>query len=222
MKAAKVCFPIYFFVVILDQFFIWIQKDNLRWLTKPLLMPLLIIVVSFRIKRKKVLPAAFVATALLFSWCGDVFLQASGFFIPGLLDFLLAHFSYIFYFLQVGKGKKGLLQMRPMLALPVVLYIFLLMSFLLPHLGALRVPVFVYSLTIGTMLLLAVNTRRQIFPAISAGFIAGALLFVLSDSVLALNLFISKQWQLGSAVMATYAAAQYLLVKGALRNEECS
>jgi uncharacterized membrane protein YhhN len=39
---------------------------------------------------------------------------------------------------------------------------------------------------------------------------------VLSDSVLAINLFVLKNAKLGLIVMGTYAAAQYLIVRGAL------
>ena len=65
---------------------------------------------------------------------------------------------------------------------------------------------------------MAMHTMGKLNPATSAYFITGAVLFVLSDSILAINLFILKQEMVGLAVMATYAAAQYFLVKGALEN----
>ena len=69
------------------------------------------------------------------------------------------------------------------------------------------------------MLLIAMNTWQQINNRASNFFITGALLFVLSDSLLAVNLFVMQQWVLSLGVMATYATAQYLIVKGALINE---
>ncbi len=172
MKAAKTCFGVYFLFVLLDQFFIWTQMEELRWLAKPLLMPLLLLAIFSYNKPPTVRPVVFILAALFFSWCGDMLLQAKGFFIPGLSAFLLAHVSYVFYFLQVGKEKKGLLHVQPLVAIPVLLYILLLLAFLIPHLGELTAPVIFYSLAIGTMLLLAVNTRRQISPAVSAYFMA--------------------------------------------------
>ena len=69
------------------------------------------------------------------------------------------------------------------------------------------------------MLLMAINTRQQINNKASTFLIIGALLFVLSDSLLAINLFVENHWVMSLSVMATYAAAQYLIVKGALANE---
>lgn len=193
------------------------QKDEWRWLTKPFLMPVLLLVVCISVQRPAARPVVLILTALFFSGCGDVLLQANGFFLPGLFTFLLAHIFYIIYFFQIGRARKAFLQVHPSLPIAVLLYLLLLLAFLLPHLGPMTVPVIFYSLTIGTMLLMALQTRRQIAPVISRYFLAGALLFVLSDSVLAVNLFVLKQWQLGSVVMATYAVAQYLIVTGALR-----
>ena len=159
-----------------------------------------------------------ILAALFLSWCGDVLLQAN-LFIPGLVSFLLAHICYIMYFIKTGKNKKGFLQTKPLIILPVMLYIVLLLVLLFPYLQQLKIPVILYSITIGVMLLMALNSRHQINYKASAYFITGALLFVLSDSLLAVNLFVMQQWVLSLGVMATYATAQYLIVKGALVNE---
>src|SRR6476620_10128634 len=113
------------------------QKDEWRWLTKPFLMPVLLLVVCISVRRPAARPVVLILTALFFSGCGDVLLQANGFFLRGLFTFLLA--------------------------------------FLLPHLGPMTVPVIFYSLTSGTMLLMALQTRLQIAPVISRYFLAGAL-----------------------------------------------
>ena len=216
---AKFLFPLYAFIALADLLFIVMRRDDLRWFSKPLLMPVLMIVFYLLVAGEKRLSVYLILVALFLSWCGDVLLQAQDLFIPGLLSFLLAHLAYILYFRQAGKAQKGLLQMRPLLALPVLLYIALLVWLLFPYLGQLKVPVIIYSLAIGTMLLMALNTRQQLCQAASACFVAGALLFVVSDSLLAIHLFAVKNWVFGPFVMATYAAAQYLLVKGALAQE---
>lgn len=204
-------------VLMLDLFFILLQREDLRWFSKPLLMPTLILAFYLFSALRKGRRFYFVLAALFLSWCGDVLLQADGLFIPGLLSFLLAHLFYILYFKTAGQQAKGWLQQQPMLLLPVLVYIGLLLFFLFPHLAELKVPVVIYSLTIATMLLMALNTRFRLATNTSKFFIAGALLFVLSDSLLAVNLFVLKRWEPGLGVMATYAAAQYLLVRGALQ-----
>ena len=69
------------------------------------------------------------------------------------------------------------------------------------------------------MLLMALNSRHQINNKASAYFITGALLFVFSDSLLAVNQFVMQHLAFSLGVMATYATAQYLIVNGAWVNE---
>jgi uncharacterized membrane protein YhhN len=206
---------LYTFFVFLDLFFLIWQKDNLRWFSKPLLMPVLIAAFFASQAQKKGKAFSLVLLALFLSWCGDVLLQAKDLFIPGLLSFLLAHVAYIIYF-RSGSAGHGLLQKRPVLFLPVLLYIGLLLVLLFPHLGGLKIPVILYSATIGAMLLMALNTKHRLPASAASLFISGALLFVISDSLLAVNLFVVKHWIVGPFVMASYAAAQYLIVSGAM------
>ena len=215
-QAARSAFILYPWVVSLDLLFIFLRQDSLRWISKPLLIPLLLLAYFCGASQKRGHLFYVICSALFFSWCGDLLLQAQNLFIPGLLSFLLAHVFYIIFFYRVGRYKKGLVQQRPLLVLPVILYIGLLLWVLFPYLGQLKIPVVLYSVTIGTMLLMAVNTRGKVNEKTSALFIAGATLFVLSDSILAIQLFMFKNLALSLCVMATYAAAQYLMVNAAL------
>jgi uncharacterized membrane protein YhhN len=57
----------------------------------------------------------------------------------------------------------------------------------------------------------------------SAGFwfaLAGAVLFMISDSLLAINKFMNPLPQASLFIMLTYIAAQYLIVEGILRHVE--
>lgn len=217
-QTSKLVAGIYVVVVVLDLFFIYLREDGLRWISKPLLMPLLMLVFYFASKKKTGALFYLILAALFLSWCGDVLLQAKDQFIPGLLSFLLAHVCYIMYFKKAGKHQRGLLHKKPELVLPLLLYIIFLLVFLFPYLQQLKIPVVVYSVTIGVMLLVAIHTSQQLPKRAACFFIAGALLFVVSDSLLAVNLFVVQHWVLGLSVMATYGAAQYLIIKGALEN----
>lgn len=218
-QQSKVIFGIYAVVVALELLFIYFDQSQLRWFTKPLLMPLLMIGFSIASVKQNGILFYLILAALFLSWGGDVLLQMEGMFIPGLVSFLLAHVCYIIYFTKTGKGKQGLVQLKPIVVLPVLLYILLFLWLLFPYLDALKIPVTVYGITIGTMLLLALNTRHKLQDKTALLFIAGALLFVISDSVLAVNLFAYKHMLLSLLVMITYAAAQYFIVKGAISNQ---
>lgn len=219
-QQAKLLFIIYAVVTFLELLFIYTNQSTLRWFTKPLLMPLLMIGFYISCTQRTTKNFFLIIAALLFSWGGDVLLQMEGLFIPGLVSFLLAHIFYIIYFTKTGKAKKGLVQQKPVIALAVLLYIILFLWLLFPYLNSLKIPVTVYGITIGSMLLLALNTKHQLNNKTATLFITGAILFVLSDSVLAVNLFAYKHLLLSLVVMATYSAAQFLIVKGAISNQD--
>ncbi len=219
-KQAGIIFGIYALVVLADLFFIYFNQPQLRWFTKPLLMPLLMLGFYVSTSQRNTRSFLLIIAALFLSWGGDVLLQMEGMFIPGLVSFLLAHIFYIIYFVKTGKETKGLMQQKPVIALAVLIYILIFLWLLFPYLDALKIPVTVYGITIGSMLLLALNTKHKLQDKTASLFIFGAVLFVISDSVLAVNLFAYKHLVLGLVVMITYAAAQYLIVKGAIANQQ--
>lgn len=210
---------LYWFIAVCDLLLIYFNKPELRWFTKPLLMPLLAVAFYVGSTKKNGQLFYFILTALLLSWAGDLLLQMHGMFIPGLVSFLLAHIFYIFYFYKTNSGKKGLLQFQPLIGLPVLVYIVIFLYLLYPFLDTLKIPVTIYGITIGSMLLMAINTKRKASADASALFFNGALQFVISDSILAVNMFAVTHVVLSLCVMITYASAQYLIVKGALLNE---
>jgi uncharacterized membrane protein YhhN len=214
MLPQRTIFILYFFVLASDLGLLWLQSNELRWFTKPLLLLLLMLVVWRN--RKQIRLFTILLAALLFSWAGDVFLLMKQMFIPGLASFLAAHVCYIFYFLKIQPAKKGLLQFQPLIGIPVVVYILLFLVMLYPFLDTLKIPVTVYGITIGLMLLMSINMKRKLNDDASSLFFNGALQFVISDSLLAVNLFAYPSTVISLCVMLTYASAQYLLVRGAM------
>lgn len=218
-RPTRLLFVLFWIIALADLLLTWFNKTELRWLSKPLLMPLLAIAFYLGSTKKSGRLFYFILLALFLSWGGDVLLQMKGLFIPGLVSFLLAHVFYILYFMKTNATKKGLLQFQPLIGLPVLVYIILFLYLLYPFLDALKIPVTVYGITIGTMLLMAINSKRKLSDDASTLFFNGALQFVLSDSLLAVNIFAYPNQLLSLCVMITYCSAQYLIVKGALVNE---
>lgn len=204
---------LYWLVVAAELLLIYLQLGEWRWFTKPLLMPLLLAAVFFHKESTDRFFRWIIAAALLFSWMGDVLLQAKNLFIPGLISFLTAHIFYIVYFLKAGKGEKGLLQFQPLIGIPVVLYLSIFLMLLYPFLDSMKIPVTVYGITICSMLLCSINLRRKMSDNAAILFFHGALQFVISDSLLAVNLFAFPHWVLSLCVMLSYCSAQYLLVR---------
>lgn len=192
---------------------------QLHYITKPLLVPLLLLLVLFvnsPVPQKKLL-----VTGLIFSWLGDMFLlfedQQPFFFIVGLICFLTTHICYIIYFLKFTSPKISVLKKQPLLFVAVVGYGITLVSFLYSHLGALKIPVIVYAIVICTMLLCSLHVFYNVNPPANILYIAGAVFFVASDSLLAINKFYQPFAYAGVWIMLTYCAAQYFIVRGYIK-----
>ncbi|WP_418117989.1 lysoplasmalogenase family protein [Variovorax sp. 350MFTsu5.1] len=152
---------------------------------------------------------------LVASLAGDVLLMGpGGMFVPGLVCFLLAHLAYIALF-RIGVG----LFPRPG-ALAATLLVGAGMYAFLWHGGlpvALRIPVGAYVVVIACMAAQAIGRAavlRRADP--SAAWVAvGACFFMLSDSLLAINKFMAPLPLAQLWVLATYYAAQVLIVRHA-------
>lgn len=190
--------------------------------TKPFIVPLIAFYYWLEAPfRSKVLLAG-----LFFGWLGDVLLMfandGQGWFIGGLVAFLVGHVAYILSYRQLmwASADTGLLPVQKIrFSLPIVLVATGLITILYPAVGDLRVPVIVYALVIMLMTMFALfrygRTTSYSFWAI----FGGACLFLISDSVLALNKFLSPIHLGGFYVMATYIAAQALIVVGAIKHK---
>ncbi len=164
--------------------------------------------------------------ALLFCWGGDVLLmfqeQHQLYFIAGLLAFLTGHVLYILAYrkLQSADTKTGLMTTQKLrFSFPIILAATGLIAILFPTLGPLKLPVMVYALVLMLMVMTALfrygRTTSQSFWMI----FSGAVLFMISDSALALNKFYSPFAYSGPMIMLTYISAQYLIVQGALNHK---
>jgi uncharacterized membrane protein YhhN len=203
-------------VTAVDLYFVQTESAY-RMLSKPMLMPLLILAYMMAQDNKSPFARLMIA-ALLFSWMGDILLMFDGslFFMAGLGSFLVAHLLYIIYFSRIRSDRPSFLKKRPLMLLVIVAYTIELLYVLWPGLGDLKIPVVVYASVISTMLAAAAWQYNKLPNHTAWLFITGAFLFVLSDSALAINKFGEPFTGGGIFVMFTYVAAQTLLVLGSL------
>jgi uncharacterized membrane protein YhhN len=179
--------------------------DLVRSWTKPFLMPSLTVSVVLAGALRVGRTGALLIAALAFSTLGDVALLGDGsaYFIAGLSAFLLAHVAYVAIFCTaVGRGKPR------WWSVVYLAWFGVLMVVLVPHLDGMLIPVVGYGLVIATMAIM--STRCAPLVAL------GATLFLLSDSLLAINRFVpdAHLWQPGLLVMLTYIAGQALIAWG--------
>ena len=152
--------------------------------------------------------------ALGLSSVGDILLDINPdrLFVVGLGSFLLVHVIYSFLFLR--NHPRPLMVDTPLLMvlLPLGLYVGALCAWLLPSLGGLMIPVAIYMIAIATMVVTSILAR---FPTSSV--MIGAILFLISDSLLAINKFKSSVPYRDLLVWSTYYAGQYAITIGFLR-----
>lgn len=129
---------------------------------------------------------------------------------------MMAHFCYIILFINIQPFKINRSFLPIMGGIVVLVIGAIILNHLAPKLGELFLPILVYMIVIATMfasaLMISCNTNTKHFGV--NYFVPGAALFVLSDSVLSLNIFAYKNVFLGVIVMLTYGFAQFFLAKG--------
>ena len=150
------------------------------------------------------------AAALALSSLGDVLLEISPeMFAFGLGSFLCAHIVYTTMFLRKRTSFPEVTQVVIMLG--VAAYGVLFAVWLTPHLGKLGAPVWAYMAAITAMAVTSIASGLR-----PAWVITGALLFLISDSILAANKFVGPVPLRGWLVWSTYVLGQYGLCLGVL------
>jgi uncharacterized membrane protein YhhN len=212
----SIWFPGFAAALLADIAGIQLGLDWLQWVSKPLILPFLILYFFSSVRTISSPLNKWIYLALFFSWCGDVLLMFDGmnalFFIFGLSAFLLAHIFYImfFHFVRIREKIAG----NGWFLLFLLIYYSILIKKLSPYLGELTIPVRVYGLVISIMLLMAMHMTSLRVKKAGWSMLAGAALFVLSDSVLAINKFYQPFEAAGLVIMLTYGAAQFFYCKG--------
>lgn len=209
---------LYFLVLLTDLIAIAANVDALRYIAKPLLMPLLGAGLLAAIHR--LLPAIFrnlLLTALFFSWVGDILLLGDQYFLPGLGSFLLAHLAYIGFFLKVRYTNYPLPLCKYLLIFLTEAIVLGFLFFMFPYLGKLTVPVIIYAIAISFTLLCAMHAFRFREQPMGWYCIAGAILFICSDAMIALARFYHAFPAAGICIMLTYGLAQWMLINGSTR-----
>lgn len=178
-----------------------------RVVSKPMIMASLI---GFYISSAKKQSNAFLL-AMIFALFGDIFLMFNGedFFLIGLSCFLVMQVLYTFTFL---KDRINVLKSIIYRSLPIMFVSIAVITYLWDGLGEMRIPVAIYTAAITMMVISALIRRSNVKWYLPV--VAGVLLFMVSDALIALSKFGPSFSGIEYGVMATYMIAQYLIVRG--------
>lgn len=215
MKAKKIILTIFLVVAVIEllsKIFGWESIGSVQITVKPLLMPSLAAYFLYSVRPKNKL-AFLIIIALLFSWIGDVMLMFQEvnpvYFMVGLVSFLLAHIAYIFVFNKSSQNFKPKI-FTYSTGFLLVLFGVLMLLLMWTGLGDLKIPVTVYTSVIMTMGISALFRKADGASLV----LIGAILFISSDSLLALNKFYQGFDAADFWIMLTYILAQYFIVTG--------
>lgn len=130
----------------------------------------------------------------------------------GMAAFGTAHILYGWIFFRTirEEGFRGLVGV--VLACALGAFGGAMLVTLLPGMGDLTIPASLYNVIIMAMAILAVLSKARWLAVV------GAILFVISDSLIAMDLFMGQDpaWR-GPTVWITYVSAQFCLAIGLLR-----
>ena len=179
--------------------------------TQVVLMPLLAGVLWYETAAPRGRPVTLVLVALGLSWLGDSapkLTSGDASFLVMVGFFLLAQFAFIAAFWPFrGRSVLHVHRVRLLAYLCVVVALVVVCA---AGAAEMLVPVLVYGACLGTMAVLSTGVNR--LTAV------GGALFLVSDGLIALDAFVDGFGlpAQGFVVMATYVAAQTLIVAGVL------
>ena len=187
---------------------------------KTLMIPVLAVIFIVNLKPGDNFLHKLMLTGLFFSWAGDALLEIpkerADLFIPGLISFLLAHVMYLTTFFMT-RGCNFIIRRGIWLLLPVLLFGAGIIFYLHNDLGDMGIPVTIYTVVILAMLTGAINRLKKVNTLSYWLVLSGAVLFLISDSALAINKFGHPFPGSSIVIMSTYLLAQYLIITGYIR-----
>jgi uncharacterized membrane protein YhhN len=219
---------LYFIVLGVEIYAETLNDIHMVWFTKPLLMPILLVLFLLNAKNNPSKERLFFIGALTFSLAGDVFLmfRREDLFVFGLASFLIGHIAYILSFNGRIKAANVSMIQKVFTSLPFLVFVLAFLWILYPYIMAkpetepLFGPVSVYASVIALMGFTSFLRKKGVTDFGFWAVFGGAVLFMISDSCIAINKFIMDEQMpyKGLVIMSTYGIAQYLMTIGTLKS----
>jgi uncharacterized membrane protein YhhN len=197
-------------------------KLKVRTMTKPFLLPLVVIYYLIACDERGIAPVILIVIGLILGFVGDVTLlkpKVQILFMIGLGSFLIGHLLYIISFITEMNGFTGVPAGVYITILGYALFFVLVFRYLKDSLKEMTVPVVIYMTIILVMSFCALALMyAAVTGAVRTPWLAfvGSLNFIASDLLLANQLF-KKPFKYDQAIiMVTYLVAQLLIAQAYL------
>ena len=208
VKSKYLFLVLFIFISLLDVLGLLMKVSLLELFAKPLIILSLMAIYVTSVRKKNY----WFLIALFFSFLGDVFLlDKNNMFLLGIAAFLITQLIYIK--IIMSHIEKSPLANKMSAILPFAVFFMVLIYILFENLNGFLWPVVIYGLTIslfGVVSLLNYITKKTTATRL---LLLGALLFIASDSMIALNKFYEPQEFYSVSIMITYILAQYFICR---------
>ncbi|MFO7672458.1 MAG: lysoplasmalogenase [Lutibacter sp.] len=214
----KIALFAFVLVSVLDLIGLIFNIESLLYVFKPFIMLALLFLYTKSVSDIN----KWYSTALIFSFFGDVFLMYSGQlpFKIGLISFLIAHILFIKIVMHRIK-KVSFLNIVTAI-IPFGIFLYLLIFILKDTLGELLVPVLIYGFTISVFGVVSLVNYLETKSTKSIWMLIGAIVFMISDALLAINKFYLPKEIFEVLIMGAYIIAQYLIFRSMILDTEKS
>jgi len=190
----------------------------MRYATKPLLIPLIILYYIFTVSLFTI--NWFLIIALIFGLLGDISLmigREGKWFMMGLGSFLIGHIFYIIVYIMIMESSIVLFPaLGWLLLIPLVIITLFIYFRIKGKMGDLQIPTIVYMVVIFMMSFFAMLLLPK-FSIIGFTFVyIGAILFIVSDGLIAIDKFDVDIPKERVFIMITYVLAQLFITQGVI------
>ncbi len=217
LKPKNVLVTVLFLIVSMANFYsVYFDNFLVEMISKPLIVTFLAILYLINNSNK---PSFWFLSALLFSFLGDVLLLFNdSYFVYGLASFLLSHIFYTI--VTVKKIKTYSIKNVVASSIPYVLFLIILLYLIYENLHDFLVPVIIYGVMISVFGVTTLVNFIQNKTTENGWLFLGATIFIISDSLIALNKFYETKHIYGILIMITYVVAQYLICKSIITTDQ--
>ena len=146
-------------------------------------------------------------------------------FIIGIGIALLGQWYYSYGMAQYPDFREGLLFRNPIWGIFPLLYGSFIIYVLWSDLGEFQFPIVLYTATLIATVFSAINMQGRVKRSSAILLITGAALYMLSDSMLAFELFLGEEFFIPNPrfwIMLTYLIGIYLMLQGAVNASQLS
>ncbi len=199
---------LFFIILLADVFAIVMSNHHLQIVFKPLLMITLII--YYRLSATRVNKLFIVA--LCFAFAGDVLLLFDNnitYFLGGIASFLVMHLFYIGIFSTFLQEKS--LSVFAKGIVPFLCYFSVILLLIFNQLNELLIPVLVYGGVISLFGTVSLVNYVQKHSIDNRWLLVGAVLFIISDSLIAINRFYLPHLVFEVLIIVLYAISQWII-----------